>query len=89
MVPVTELGEHMPDVLERVKRWIGQITELGLLLIALGIVVQILFGNTASFLTADIVGNLIALIRALGDNGLVGLIALAIILWLYSRRSLG
>lgn len=79
----------MPDVLERVKRWIGQITELGLLLVALGIVVQILFGNAASFLTADIVGNLIALIRALGDNGLVGLIALAIILWLYSRRSLG
>ena len=79
----------MPDILDRIKRWIGQITELGLLLIALGIVIQILFGDTASFLTADIVGNLIALIKALGDNGLVGLIALAIILWLYVGRRLG
>ena len=78
----------MPDVLERIKRWIGQITELGLLLIALGIVIQILFGDAASFLTADIVGNLISLIKALGDNGLVGLIALAIILWLYVGRRL-
>jgi len=78
----------MPDVLDRIKRWIGQITELGLLLIALGIVIQILFGDAASFLTADIVGNLISLIKSLGDNGLVGLIALAIILWLYVGRRL-
>ncbi len=49
------------------------------------IVIQILFGENATFLTGDIVGNLIALIRALGDNGLVGLIALGIILYLYNK----
>ena len=80
----------MPEVLDRVKRWIGQITEVGLLLVALGIVTQILFGRSAtSFLGGDIVGNLTALISALGDNGLVGLIALAVILWLFWRRQPG
>ena len=73
------------DLIDRVTRWIGDIVELGLALVALGIVIQILFGDAASFLTADIVGNLIALIKSLGDNGLVGLIALAIILYLYHR----
>tara|TARA_B100001123_G_C15123831_1_gene952505 strand:+ start:507 stop:749 length:243 start_codon:yes stop_codon:yes gene_type:complete len=80
----------MPEVLDRVKRWIGQITEVGLLLVALGIVVQILFGrSTTTFLGGDIVGNLTALIDSLGDNGLVGLIALAVILWLFWRRNPG
>lgn len=73
------------DALRSVARWVGQITEVGLGLIALGIVIQILFGENATFLTGDIVGNLIALIRALGDNGLVGLIALGIILYLYNK----
>ena len=73
------------DALKSVARWVGQITEVGLGLIALGIVIQILFGENATFLTGDIVGNLIALIRALGDNGLVGLIALGIILYLYNK----
>ena len=74
------------EILEKVKRWLTQITEMGLLLVALGIVLQILFGRTVAFITGDIVGNLIALIQALGENGIVGLIALAIILWLFSKR---
>ncbi len=61
----------MPEGLDRVKRWIGQITEIGLLLIALGIVLQILFGRTVSFITGDIIGNLTTLIQVLGDNGVV------------------
>lgn len=77
----------MPSYFDRVKGWLGQIVELGLLLVALGIVLQILFGTKVGFITGDIVGNLITLIKALGDNGLVGLIALAVILWLFSKRS--
>ena len=73
------------DALRSVTKWVGQITEVGLGLIALGIVIQILFGENATFLTGDIVGNLITLIRALGDNGLVGLIVLGIILYLYNK----
>ena len=76
----------MPEVWDRAKHWIGQITEAGLMLVALGIVLQILFGRTVSFITGDIIGNLMVIIQGLGDNGLVGLIALAIIIWLFWRR---
>ncbi len=79
----------MPEnTLEKVKKWIGQITELGLLLVALSIVAQILVGDNLGFF-GDVVGNLIAIINQLGDNGLVGLIAIAIILWLFAKRSPG
>ncbi len=78
----------MPDVLDTVKRWIGQLLEVGLLLIAIGIVVQILFGRNVAFLPGDIVGNIISVVDHLGDNGLVGLIAVGIILWLFWRRKL-
>ena len=44
----------MPEVLDRVKRWIGQITEVGLLLVALGIVIQILLGRGGLPSSADI-----------------------------------
>ena len=76
----------MPVFFDKLKGWLGQIVEVGLLLVALGIVLQMLFGPTVGFITGDIVGNLIVLIKALGDNGVAGLIAIAIILWLFSKR---
>ena len=79
----------MPEWLDKVKGWVNRITELGLGLIALGIVLQILFGDQVDFISGDIIGNLTNLISSLGDNGLVGLIALAIILWLFQRRAPG
>ena len=70
---------------EKVKRWIGEITEISLLLIALGIVVGILFGDTVPFF-GGIVANLTGLLNTLGENGLVGLVALSIILYLFHKR---
>jgi hypothetical protein len=77
----------MGDFFGTAKRMLVQLTEIGLLLVALGIVLQLLFGTNVSFLTGDIVANLIGLIKALGSNGVVGLIALAIILWLFSKNA--
>lgn len=71
--------------LEQMKRWLGEITEIALLLIALAIVAEILFGSSVPFF-GGVVDNLTKLLGSLGDNGLVGLIALGIILYLYRRR---
>ncbi|MGA1980028.1 MAG: hypothetical protein ABSG99_05640 [Sedimentisphaerales bacterium] len=73
-------------VLEELKRWLGEITEISLLLIALGIAVEILFGNTVPFF-GSIITNLTGLLKTLGDNGLVGLIALGIILFLFRKKA--
>ena len=72
--------------LEEAKRWIGEITEIALLLIALGIAIEILFGSAVPFFGVNIVDNLTKMLSALGDKGIVGLIALAIIFFLFYRK---
>ncbi len=71
--------------LEETKKWVGEVTEIALLLIALGVAVEILFGSNVPWF-GGIVGNLTLLLGNLGDNGLVGLVALGIILWLFRRK---
>ena len=71
--------------LDKVKGWLMEIVEVGLILIALGIVLQILLGSPLPFI-GNVVQNLMALIKVLGDGGLIGLIAIAVILWLFSKR---
>ncbi len=68
-----------------VKKWIGEIVEIALLLVALGVAIEILFGEQVPFF-GGVVNNLTALITSLGQNGLVGLIALGIIVWLFYRK---
>ncbi|UCF43768.1 MAG: hypothetical protein JSV99_02230 [Planctomycetota bacterium] len=75
----------MMRALEEIKRWLGEITEIFLLLIAVGIAADILFGGNVPFFGA-VVANLISLINSLGENGLVGLIALGIIVYLFQKK---
>ncbi len=72
-------------LLEEVKRWLGEIIEIALLLIAIGIICDILFGTSVPFFQ-QIVPNLTNVLNNFGDNGLVGLIAMGIILWVFYRR---
>ena len=72
--------------LEEIKRWLGEVTEIFLLLIAIGIAAGILFGTQVPFFSG-VVANLTTLISSLGENGLVGLIALAIIFYLFKKRA--
>ena len=71
--------------LQELKKWLGEITEIFLLLIAVGITVEILFGSTVPFF-GQVIANLTGLLSTLGENGLVGLIALSIILYLFYRK---
>ena len=74
--------------MEAIKKWLGELTEIALLLIALGIVVQILFGGSQSVpFVGAITTNLTNLIQTLGDKGLVGLIALGVIIYLFRKRT--
>jgi hypothetical protein len=72
----------------KIKAAIGTIIDIGLMLLALAIVASLLVGSNLPFF-GGVVGNIIALVKELGANGLVGLIALGIIIWLFSKRSLG
>ena len=75
------------DMLNRIKQWIGGLTDIGLLLLALAIVATVLVGSTNLPFFGGVVDNIIGVVKNLGANGLVGLISVAIIIWLFSHRS--
>ena len=74
------------NVLDTVKSWLRQIAEVGLLVIAAAVVLEIIFGSPVEFVGLSILDNITALTRELGEQGLVGIISIAIIIWLYLRR---
>ena len=80
-----KVGETM-ESMSRIKMWIAGITDIGLMLLALAIVAALLVGGNLPFF-GGVVTNIMGLVSDLGKNGLVGLIAVAIIMWLFSKRS--
>ncbi len=73
--------------LTTIKSWIGALTEVSLMLLALGITLALLAGPSVPFL-GDVTGNIVKLVAQLGSNGIVGLIALGVIVWLFSKRNI-
>ena len=54
-------------------------------LVALAVVVQVIFGSSASFLPGDVVARLTDMIGALGGAGLVGLITAGLLYTIFSK----
>jgi hypothetical protein len=75
------------NAIQTMKSWIGALTDLGLMLLALGIVCALLVGGTNIPFFGNVSANIMAFVKDLGSNGLVGLIALGIVLWLFSHRT--
>ena len=73
-------------MLEKAIGWIRSLTEAGLALIALGVVMQILFGAAVPFIGLDVVGSVVSLVSKLGAEGLVGLVAIWVLWGIYSKK---
>ena len=70
-------------MISRIKQIMREIIDFGLLLIAIAIILELLFGPSTPFLGQNIIDNLVGLIQDLGNAGIVGLVAVGIILWLF------
>ena len=57
------------------------------MLLALTIVATVSVGGNAMPFFGGALGNLVSSVKDLGSNGLVGLIVLGVIGWLFSHRS--
>ena len=80
----------MGDWTSKVGGWVKGITALSLTLVTLGIVWQVLFGNSIPFFggdNGDIVGNFTEIVAGLGSAGLVGLITVGIVVWLFRHNN--
>ena len=73
-------------MVEKVLGWIRSVTEIGLALIALGVVLQIIFGCAVPFLGIDVVGSVVALVKQFGSEGLVGLVSIWVLWAIYSKK---
>jgi hypothetical protein len=73
--------------IDTIKDWVGALTELGLMLLGLAIVLALLVGSNLPFF-GSVTGNIMTWVKDMGSNGLVGLITLGIILWVFSNRKM-
>jgi len=73
-------------MLDKAVGWLKSLTDAGLALIALGVVLQILFGAAVPFIGLDIVGSVVGLVKELGSEGLVGLVAIWVLWGIYSKK---
>jgi hypothetical protein len=71
---------------DRARVAVMKFTEIAIALLALGIVLQLLFGNANPYLGADIVGNIMNFLKSLGGQGLVGLVAIGVVWFILSRK---
>jgi hypothetical protein len=69
---------------KKIKKWVAEIIEISLLLVAFGIVIEILFGSAVPF-GSGIMMNLIVLLSTLGENGFIGLAVLGIVVYIFRR----
>ncbi|MDP6727459.1 MAG: hypothetical protein QF407_00845 [Gammaproteobacteria bacterium] len=72
-------------LMDNIIGWIKKLTEAGVAVIALAVVVQIIFGDDAAFLPGDILGSLTGIITSLGGANLVGLVAAGLIYKIFTR----
>lgn len=78
----------MDNVLGTLKGLIRDVTEVGIYLLALGVVAGVLFGtgdDAGAAFYGDVVTNITTLVKSLGGQGLTGLLSLAVILYLFKR----
>ena len=73
------------DWLTKAGDWVKGIAHISILLIALGVVWQVLFGKVVPFVGGDIIAHIVNLVAVLGSNGLVGLIAVGVIWAIFKR----
>ena len=76
----------MDNVLSKANGLLVGIIDIGIKLIAAGVVLQILFGAAVPFLAIDVTASLIKFVGALGSQCLVGLVALAVIYWSFNKK---
>ena len=76
------------DIMMKVKGWAKSIADVGVSLIALGIVLEILFnGQGIPFWPkVSVIGNVQGVLQGFSDQGLIGLVAVWILYNIYNKK---
>ena len=74
----------MENIFNMVNGFFSKMTSLFLGLLSFGIMAEILFGSPV--MGMSVIGNVMEIINMLGDNGVVGIIALVILYGLLDKK---
>ena len=69
----------------KIRYYLRQFIELGLLLIGVSVFAEILFGPDVAFFGSQVTTNLVALLNTLGDSGIAALIVILALMIVYRR----
>ena len=76
------------DIAMKIKGWAKSLADVGVSLIALGVVFEILFKgqNIPFWPNVSVIGNLQGVLQGFSDQGLIGLVAVWILYHIYNRK---
>ena len=71
--------------ISKIKKYLRQFIELGMLLIGVSVFAEILFGPDVAFFGSQVTSNLVALLGTLGDSGIAALIVILALMITYRK----
>ena len=69
----------------KIRYYLRQFIELGLLLIGVSVFAEILFGPDVAFFGSQVTKNLVGLLNTLGDSGIAALIVILALMIVYRK----
>ena len=69
----------------KIRSYLNKFVELGVLLQAVSIIAEILFGPNVAFFGSQVTNNLISLLNSLGEQGVAALIIVFAVIYAYRR----
>ena len=71
--------------ISKIKSYLNKFLELGVLLLAVSVIAEIIFGPNVAFLGTQVTNNLIALLDSLGEQGVAALIIVFAVIFVYRK----
>jgi len=75
----------MIDWINKIKFYLNKFLEVGVLLLAVSVIAEIIFGPDVAFFGSQVTKNLIDLINSLGDQGVAALIIVFAVIFTYRK----
>ena len=75
----------MESLISKTKDYLNKFLEVGVLLLAVSIIAEILFGPNVPFFGSTVTNNLINLLNNLGDQGIAALIVVFAVMFVYRK----
>ena len=82
---VNSKGKFMSNWLNTITKYLNKFLEVGVLLLAVSVIAELVFGPNVAFFGSQVTKNLINLLNALGEQGTAALIIVFAVIFAYRK----